>query len=260
MPRLQTPWTVAALLVLLGGCASNPTADRDYAPREVPEGLANIPDPVPRPEPRSRYGNPASYEVFGKRYYVMDSALGFKERGYASWYGSKFHGRRTSSGEPYDMFKMTAAHKSLPLPTYVRVTRVDDGRSIIVRVNDRGPFHPGRIIDLSYTAATKLGIVEQGFAEVEVEAINPDAPQQAPPVQTAAQPKFLEAGVFNDPVTAIALREELTLLGLLDIEIRQDASGQWHRVLVGPYADPEQLADARSRLKQAYFPAKTVRQ
>lgn len=255
-----SPRAALVLLAALSGCASTPTEDRDYAPTEIPSGLAELPDPVPRPEPRSRYGNPASYEVFGKRYYVMDSAKGYKERGHASWYGSKFHGRRTSSGEPYDMFKMTAAHKSLPLPTYVRVTHLDNGRSIIVRVNDRGPFHPGRIIDLSYAAATKLGMVNDGFARVEVEAINPDAPQPAPPVQTASQPKFLEAGVFNDPVTAIALREELTLLGLLDIEIRQDPSGQWHRVLVGPYADPQQLADARSRLQQAYFPAKTVLQ
>lgn len=259
------------MMALLAGCASSPKDrsgpapkwEQDKAPTEIPDDLAAIPDPVPRPEPRSRYGNPASYEVHGKRYYVMDSATGYKERGHASWYGTKFHGRRTSSGEPYDMFQMTAAHKSLPLPTYVRVTHLGNGRSIIVRVNDRGPFHPGRIIDLSYAAATKLDIVRTGFAEVEVEAINPARPATTPrpPLpHSPDQPSYLEAGVFNDPVTAIALREELTSLGLLDIEIRQDADGQWHRVLVGPYADPERLAAAEARLQSAYFPARRVTQ
>ena len=128
---------------------------------------------TPRVEPKSKYGNPPSYVVFGKRYYVMDSAKGYLEEGIASWYGTKFHGRPTSSQEPYDMYAMTAAHKSLPLPTYARVTNKQNGRSVIVRINDRGPFHDNRIIDLSYAAATKLGIVEKGTGLVEVRAIDP---------------------------------------------------------------------------------------
>jgi len=120
--------------------------------------VSGIPDAIPRNEPLSRGGNQASYEVFGKRYYVLNSAEGFTERGVASWYGNKFHGNQTSNGEIYDMYAMTAAHKRLPLPSYVRVTNLKNQRSVVVRVNDRGPFHKGRIIDLSYVAAKKLGI------------------------------------------------------------------------------------------------------
>src|SRR5690606_27721217 len=117
--------------------------------------LEAIPDAIPRDEPRSARGNPASYEVFGKRYHVLASAAGYKERGVASWYGPDFHARSTSSGEPYDMYAMTAAHKTLPIPAYARVTNLANGRSVVVRINDRGPFIDNRIIDLSYTAAHK---------------------------------------------------------------------------------------------------------
>lgn len=133
------------------------------------------PDPTPMPgeEPRSKYGNPPSYEVNGETYHVLPTARGYQERGRASWYGEDFHGKRTSSGEPYNMHAMTAAHKTLPLPTYVRVTNVENGREIIVRVNDRGPFVEDRIIDLSFAAATELGVIRRGTAEVEVTAIDP---------------------------------------------------------------------------------------
>ena len=130
-------------------------------------------DAVPRIEPLSKYGNPVSYEVFGKRYYTMKSSQDFVQRGIASWYGKKFHGRRTSSGEKYNMYAMTAAHKELPLPTYVQVTNLKNGKKIVVRVNDRGPFHDNRVIDLSYSAATKLDIVSQGTGLVEVRALDP---------------------------------------------------------------------------------------
>jgi rare lipoprotein A len=132
----------------------------------------SIVDAVPRAEPRSRYGNPESYEVNGRRYYTMRSAAGYRERGIASWYGSKFHGRRTSSGEPYDMYQMTAAHTRLPLPTFVEVRNLENGRTAIVRVNDRGPFHDNRVIDLSYAAALKLGVTARGTAFVEVRAVD----------------------------------------------------------------------------------------
>lgn len=121
----------------------------DGPPLHTPAWIATIPDPIPSPEPRSERGNPASYTVLGKTYHVADTANGYNVVGNASWYGKKFHGRSTSSGEPYDMYKLTAAHRTLPIPAYARVTRVDTGRSIIVRINDRGPFHAGRVIDLS---------------------------------------------------------------------------------------------------------------
>jgi rare lipoprotein A len=138
-----------------------------------PANLLDVPDAVPRYEPRSRSGNPPFYQVFGKRYYVMASSVGYVERGVASWYGPGFHAERTSIGEPYDMYGMTAAHKTLSLPTYARVTNLENNRSVIVRVNDRGPFVGNRIIDLSYTAAAKLDMLKRGTAFVEVRAIDP---------------------------------------------------------------------------------------
>lgn len=145
---------------------------KDTVPDYIPDVDA-IPEPEVRAEPRARTGN-RGYTVLGRRYEVLDSAHGYVEKGGASYYGRKFHGRRTSSGEVYDMFAFTAAHRSLPLPSFVRVTNLDNGRSIVVRVNDRGPFHDGRIIDLSYAAAVKLGYRERGVANVQVEALTPD--------------------------------------------------------------------------------------
>jgi rare lipoprotein A len=143
----------------------------DSVPDTIPDVDA-IPEPEVKAEPRSRVGN-RSYAVLGKRYSIRDSAEGYVEQGMASFYGKKFHGRLTSNQEVYDMYAFTAAHKSLPLPSYVRVTNLANGKSVVVRVNDRGPFHAGRIIDLSYAAATKLGFVHQGTARVEVRALSP---------------------------------------------------------------------------------------
>nr|VFK42184.1 MAG: rare lipoprotein A [Candidatus Kentron sp. SD]VFK48048.1 MAG: rare lipoprotein A [Candidatus Kentron sp. SD] len=153
----------------MAGCGGVPE-------RDGPPSLRcsdNAPDAVPRVEPKSRYGNPRSYVVRGRRYYVSPSNKGYVKRGLASWYGTKFHGRRTSSGEPYDMCAMTAAHRSLPLPTYARVTNLENNRQAVVRINDRGPFYSKRIIDLSYAAARKLRVVGKGTAFVEVRAIDP---------------------------------------------------------------------------------------
>ena len=158
------------LLCVVAGCAT--PALRDGPPAD-PDRAAAAAEPVPKAEPRSRYGNPASYKVHGRRYYTLTDSEGFTERGVASWYGRKFHGRRTSSGETYDMYRMTAAHKRLPLPTYVEVTNLDNGRKAIVKVNDRGPFHGNRIIDLSYAAAVKIGIAEAGTGLVEIRALSP---------------------------------------------------------------------------------------
>ncbi len=144
----------------------------------LPPASQSTADAVPRLEPRSHYGNPPFYDVFGKRYYVLSSATGYVERGVASWYGPGFHKERTSTGEPYDMYGMTAAHKTLPLPVYVRVTNLQNGRSVVVRVNDRGPFVGNRIIDLSYTAAAKLDMLRNGTAMVEVRVLDPAAPAE----------------------------------------------------------------------------------
>lgn len=167
-------------LLLLSGCS---TTDTKTAVSGEPE-LPDIPDAVPEVEPKSKYGNPKSYVVFGRRYYTKASSRGHVERGLASWYGKQFHGRRTSSGERYDMYAMTAAHKTLPLPTYARVTNITNGRSAVVKINDRGPFHGTRIIDLSYSAARKLGVVAKGTAMVEVRAIDPTIDPSRPGAET----------------------------------------------------------------------------
>ena len=165
--RYTTGCLLMMMLSVLAACSV-----RDGPPQNYSKKWDEIPDAVPREEARSKYGNPESYEVFGKRYYVMESGDGFMQKGLASWYGSKFHGQRASSGETYNMYAMTAAHKTLPLPSYVEVRNLENGRKAIVKVNDRGPFHDGRIIDLSYAAATKLGVVATGTAPVEIRVIN----------------------------------------------------------------------------------------
>jgi rare lipoprotein A len=183
--RACTSALVAALGLALGGCfftretpapgppGRPPPATPPPAPIQPPQGALEIPDAVPRYEPRSAYGNPPFYEVFGKRYFVLSSSADYVERGVASWYGPGFHKVRTSTGEIYDMYGMTAAHKTLPLPAYARVTNLQNGRSVVVRVNDRGPFVGNRIIDLSYTAAAKLDMLRDGTAMVEVRTVGP---------------------------------------------------------------------------------------
>lgn len=279
----QRSWTAAVLFSSLLGACSAPhrlsSSDGPPAPRDIPAPLreANaaerIQDAVPAAEPRSKYGNPPSYSVYGKTYHVLDSSAGFRERGIASWYGRKFHGRRTSSGETYDMYQMTAAHKTLPLPTYVRVRNLENGREAIVKVNDRGPFHDGRIIDLSYTAALKLGVLGAGSARVEIEALDPraplpqiagstppatrPAPAPVPPAPQDLNPHYLQAGSFNDPVNAIALREQLNAIGVDEVEIRVEsiADLHLHRVLVGPFDYTIQLEATRELLLANRFSA-----
>jgi rare lipoprotein A len=172
-------------------------------PAERPPSAETVPDVVPRNEPRSRYGNPPFYDVMGKRYFVLSSSVGYIERGVASWYGPGFHKVRTSTGELYDMYGMTAAHKTLPLPAYVRVTNLQNGRSIVVRVNDRGPFVGNRIIDLSYTAASKLDMLRNGTAMVEVRSLEPvtdGAPLTAAIAAPSAAPHA--APLVATPITA----------------------------------------------------------
>lgn len=171
-----------------GPTASGARAGADAAPGHGFDAHA-VPDAVPRDEPRSRYGNKSPYVVFGKSYTVLADARGYYERGVASWYGAKFHGAKTSSGEPYDMYAMSAAHKTLPLPCYARVTNLETGASVIVRVNDRGPFKDNRVMDLSYAAATRLGITAKGTGLVEVRVVGPgDVPVVAVDATAAAPP------------------------------------------------------------------------
>ncbi len=245
MSRVSIACLAGALVLLLASCSSTtPVGTGDYPPPE-PRDISGITDAVPRAEPYSRYGNPESYVVFGKRYYTLPDSDGYMEQGIASWYGSKFHGRRTSSGETYDLYKMTAAHKSLPLPTYARVTNLRNGRSIIVKVNDRGPFHNNRIIDLSYVAAARLGILEYGTGLVEVEAINPSAPQPAATTRVAGKPlisedaaMYLQVGAFSQRENADRLRSRLQTANVGSIQIIEGSggAGPLYRVRVGPLA------------------------
>ena len=204
--------TLAAAVGVMTACGGPEQKD---GPPSRPVNLAHIPDAVPKAETKSRYGNPKSYRVNGKRYYTLASSRGYKERGIASWYGTKFHGRRTSSGEPYDMYAMTAAHKTLPLPTYARVTNLNNGRSVVVKINDRGPFHANRVIDLSYTAAWKLDILGEGTGYVEVRALDPRAPEAVPRVQPVSRGSagrvqlYLQAGSFSERANAERVRWQL---------------------------------------------------
>jgi rare lipoprotein A len=261
--------TVLVLIVtILAGCSGKPiVSQRDGVSRDLPppEDIAAIPDATPKHEPLSNYGNPDSYVVFGKRYYTKKDARGYSERGIASWYGSKFHGRRTSSGEPYDMYAMTAAHKSLPLPCYARVTNLKNNRSVIVKVNDRGPFHANRLIDLSYTAAWKLGIIGEGTGLVEVTTLDPSVPRSepAPAPEIAPDPTpvvagveaeepplrglpelFLQVGAFGDASNADKLKQRLEEKLQVDVKIEKSRTSPnpLFRVQVGPIASVE-LAD-----------------
>ncbi len=189
----------------------------------------------PKHEPLSRYGNPGTYQVNGHTYEVMTSSSGYRTRGLASWYGTKFHSRRTSSGEDYDMYALTAAHKTLPIPTYVRVKNLSNGREAIVRVNDRGPFHNGRVIDLSYAAAAKLGLLPKGTAPVEIEALSTTTPGKAHVAHY-----YLQAGAFNSEKLAASLRTKLSKLTPSPVFIEK----YQHRfiVRVGPFAN-KQMTD-----------------
>ncbi len=284
--RSVVPWIAAAALgttVLLAGCVAPPVyRTRPARPETLPTPLpaapadiAAIPDAVPRIEPRSLLGNPPFYQVAGHRYVVLPSATGYVERGIASWYGLQFHGLRTATGEPYDMFAMTAAHKTLPLPCYARVTNLANGRSVVVRINDRGPFVGDRIIDLSYTAAAKLGMIRNGTAFVQVETLSPAAtpavplpvstpavaaatlgPSRVPPLesaQMAALPPsggfFIQVGAFAAADRAQHAAERLRAAGLPHVfTLAPDAHHRLMRVRIGPVATVQQYDALISQL------------
>ncbi len=229
-------------------------------PPSPPIAPQQVPDAIPRAEPHARLGNPPFYDVFGKRYYVLSSSLGYLERGVASWYGPGFHEVRTSSGEPYDMYGMTAAHRTLPLPTYVRVTNLQNGRSCVVRVNDRGPFVANRIIDLSYTAAAKLDMVRSGTAMVEVRALDPGESAPLPDAGATVAPLraalYVQAGAFSDPANAQRLAARLRGAGYAHILVRDDviAGRRLYRVRIGPVADVAEFDRIAAALERAGVP------
>lgn len=246
------PFALAA--IVLASCGGQTVRD------SAPSGSVAIPDlpgdAIPKPEPRSRYGNGPVYEVYGTQYTVLGTSSGYKERGVASWYGKKFHGRLTSSREPYDMYEMTAAHKSLPLPTYVKVRNLRNDRTIVVRVNDRGPFVHNRIIDLSYAAALRLDMVQDGTSLVEVTAISFDEPPGDRPVRVvepaappAAAPEispevredheiFVQVGAFGDRANAEKRQATLMAGGISRTFIFADEAAEppMFRVRIGPIA------------------------
>ena len=241
------------LAVLLGACSGGP-------PRR-PANPAAVPDAVPRAEPRSRYGNPPSYVVNGRRYAVLPTARGYDERGVASWYGPDFDGGRTSSGERYDMYAMTAAHKTLPLPCYVRVTNLQNGRSVVVKVNDRGPFVDNRIIDLSYSAAAKLDMIRDGTALVDVRAVGMDAAGggASPREQPSVVPEkrfYVQAGAFADASNARRLAARLAASGFNDVRVQPGRSGgrQLYKVRLGPLESVADFDSIVERLRASGFP------
>ena len=245
LDRLAPPLAAAALLALAGCSVVAPRRPRISTPPPatvpaVPPDVAAIPDAVPRFELPSRNGNPPFYDVLGRRYTVLAKAQGYVERGVASWYGPGFHGVSTSMGEPYDMYAMTAAHKTLPIPCYARVTNLANGRSVVVRINDRGPFVANRLIDLSYTAAAKLDMLRAGTAMVEVRVVTPEDPQSQALTRANETPPptlYVQAGAFSVPGNAQGLLQRLQQAGLHNSFILPPAPGHHlYRVRVGPVA------------------------
>ncbi len=216
---------------------------KDDGPPSESVDVARIPDAVPQNAPLSPTGN-NPYEVFGKQYVPIKSARGFEQTGYASWYGKKFHGKRTSSGEPYDMFAMTAAHPTLPLPTWIRVHNHENQREVVVKVNDRGPFLRGRIVDLSYAAATKLDIVRKGTSRVTITAVFPDgeAGELTSNSQNQASIQYLiQVGAFSNQANAVNLRLKLASLGLqLHPKSVSDTANGLFVVSIGPFDSRDQ--------------------
>ncbi len=266
------------------GSSATPTAPQAGAPARggayykddgpgdnPPPDLDRVPDAVPRAEPLHRFAN-RPYNVFGQEYVPATAVQPFRQRGVASWYGRRFHGNPTSSGEPYDMYAMTAAHPTLPIPSYVKVTNVANGRSVVVRVNDRGPFLRGRIIDLSYAAAHRLGYINAGHAEVELEVILPGGSQiaaaavESPAMSPAAAPAvgpvldhaaaargvYLQLGVFSSRANAEDLRSRIQReMGGLADRLQLFADGDRFRLHLGPWGSESEargVADQVARV------------
>lgn len=290
------------LLATLAGCASGP--DRPAKPAKpatpdsssrytisqdrAPSGsfdVSGLEDAVPRYEPYRSAGNKSPYTVWGKQYSVLSSADGYVKQGTASWYGEKFHGHKTSNGETFDMYTMSAAHKNLPIPSYARITNLDNGRSVVVRVNDRGPFHGDRLIDLSYAAAKKLGYQSKGTARVEVASItvtsdgnmtiagkpfgsastkvagdiaaatdtkaDTDAVTDVAVVEKGTRSVFVQVGSFTTPAAAQTLSVQTRALVSSAVRVKavDTGSGRFHRVQVGPFENSVEAARAQQELE-----------
>ncbi|MBS3804999.1 MAG: septal ring lytic transglycosylase RlpA family protein [Oleiphilaceae bacterium] len=279
-----------AWIAMLAGCASSPSDSTDSSSRysisqdRAPASdvdVSGLENAKPRYEAPRTAGNKSPYTVWGKQYRVMASSEGYVERGIASWYGEKFHGHKTSNGEIFDMYTMSAAHKSLPIPGYARVTNLDNGRVVIVRVNDRGPFHGDRLIDLSYAAAKKLGYHSRGTASVEVAAITvtrdgamtlagesfqgsaSSAPVPVPlssPDKKQSEALFVQLGSFGQTDSANKLSEKVGLSTSRSVRVRRvaTAAGTFHRVQVGPFDDPDAAHQERETLERRGFSQATV--
>lgn len=249
---------VLAIALSLAGCGGKPFKQAsktsqgggyyldDGPEANPPPNLHAIPDAVPRVEPLHRFAN-RTYAALGNTYTPQLDRPAYSEEGMASWYGRRFHGRKTASGEPYDMYAMTAAHPTLPIPSYARVTALNSGKSVVVRINDRGPFHSNRIIDLSYTAAYKLGYIAQGSTRVRVESLDPAVSDTQ---NLASQGGvYLQVGAFSNADNARELRERL--MRELQFEDRQThvvMNGDLHRVQLGPYSSDEAAHMDRERM------------
>lgn len=282
-PSLMLPLLVVALI--MGGCASAPGTDHSarytLANDRAPSGnfdVSGLENAVPVYEVPRKAGNKSPYKVWGEQYHILDSNNGYVARGTASWYGEKFHGHKTSNGEIFNMYAMSAAHKSLRIPGYARVTNLDNGRSVIVRVNDRGPFHGDRLIDLSYAAAKKLGYQSRGIAKVEVAAITvrPDGSMSvanepfSPSGSTAyaesrvkasgemavsSRSLFVQLGSFSsrDPAEKLLKQVRTILENPIRVRAVETSSGRFHRVQVGPFTDENTARKTQSLLEARGF-------
>jgi len=251
MSRLLLLFSFCCLL----GCAQEKVIEQpikitDGRPSEVSVDISAIPDAVPQFEPWSPSVNPPTYTVLGKPYKVLATNKGYVKKGIASWYGTKFHQHKTATGEEYDMFAMTAAHKTLPIPSYVRVTHLDSQKSIVVRVNDRGPFHEHRIIDLSYAAAVKLGLEKSGTGFVEVVAVFPETNLNNTHA-VSAQKIYIQIGAFGAKENALNLQQRFAELRITTSRVVsvKVAGGSVYKVQVGPVSSVEEADDITIKIK-----------
>lgn len=288
-------YSLVLLMIFLSGCAAKPKKSKDGPPKHIPANLLKIPDAVPKAEPLSRYGNrfkkSNSYVALRKRYHVLPTSRGYHAKGTASWYGTQFHGRKTSSGEKYNMFAMTAAHPTLPLPTYAKVTNLDNGKSVVVKINDRGPFHANRLIDVSYVAAAKLGMLGRGTGRVEVVSIDPrdhggkmpklqnqrplllahqNKPKTASPLPVNALPKqriqektqnvYLQLGTYQARSRAEAVAKQIQKLSKFPSYVTQNNNGtpSLFQVRIGPVKNNEEAINLTKKLARARLPVPKV--
>ncbi|WP_305881910.1 septal ring lytic transglycosylase RlpA family protein [Endozoicomonas sp. SCSIO W0465] len=239
----------AVMLFTLVGCSS--TQVQDGPPADSVD-VSTIPDAIPSPIQVPLKNTP--YTLGGIHYQPMASANGYAENGQASWYGTKFHGKQTANGEIYDMFKMTAAHKTLPLPSYVKVTNLENGQSVVVRVNDRGPFHGDRLIDLSYVAAKKLGFADSGLANVAIEGIDPETFARSPAHQRDGDLLYLQLAAFKNYHNAQLLRRDIfSRVGAQAKVVKGEAPESLYRVRIGPVESPDHLEELLEGLSSAEF-------